>query len=149
RKPPRAPRQSAGQSHRGANDRMSRREDAPPVLEPNHRALDVLGGNSHPEEIVQGEELSIKRVAAPLVRHGRPQRRPVHIVAFRHLREIMKVPEVNSSAPVVALFEEVMYDPVQGTRLRGRNVRPQAIPFDERRGSKLDSLSPPESPPEL
>ena len=115
---------------------MSRREDAPPVLQPNHQALSVLGGNSYPEEIVQREELSIERVAAALVRHGRPQRRPVHIAAFRHLREIMKVSEVNSAAPIVALFEEVMYDPVEGTSLRRRNFRPETIPFDERRESK-------------
>ena len=41
-----------------------------------------LRGASHPEEIVQGEELHIKRVAAPLVRHGRPQRYPVHVFAL-------------------------------------------------------------------
>ena len=97
---------------------MSRREDAPPVLKPNHRAMGVLG-DSHPEEIVQGEELSIKRVAAPLVRHRRPHRGPVHILAFRQLRKIIKVPEINSTAPVVTLFVEVMYDPVQGTRAAG------------------------------
>src|SRR5512142_1396858 len=107
---------------------MPRREDAPPVLEPNHGALGMLG-DSQPEEIVQGEELSIKRVAAPLVGHGRPHRRPVHIVVFRQLCEIMKVPEVYSRAPVVALLKEVMYDPVQGTRLRGRNSRLETIPF--------------------
>src|SRR5829696_4576712 len=67
RDPPRAPRQISGQSYRRADDRMSRREHASPVLESNHRALRSPQRNCHPKEIVQGEELSIKGVTAALV----------------------------------------------------------------------------------
>ena len=110
---------------------MSRREDPSPVLEADHRALCAACRNPDPEEMVQGQELGVERIAGASIRHRRLQGPPIQVVAFRQSRQIMKVPEVNPSAPVVPFLEEVVHHPVQGSRMRGRNFHAQAITFDE------------------
>jgi hypothetical protein len=80
--------------------------------------------------LVQGQELGVERIAGASIRHGCPQSRPIHVVAFGQLRQIMKVPEIDPSAPVVPLLEKVMYHPVQGARMCWRNFRAQTMSFD-------------------
>ncbi|OWK22115.1 hypothetical protein AJ88_15320 [Mesorhizobium amorphae CCBAU 01583] len=80
--------------------------------------------------MVQGQELSIERIAGALIRHRCLQCRPIHVIAFRQSCQIVKVPEINPSAPVIPLLEKVVHDPVQGPRLRGRNFHPKTVSLE-------------------
>jgi hypothetical protein len=60
--------------------------------------------------------------------------------AGRQPPQIVKVPEIDPTAPVVALLEKIMHYPVQGAGICRRDHRPQAVAFAP--GGGLGALRP-------
>lgn len=110
----RAPRHRTGYLKRSSDQWVPGREHPSPMMKANDCPAAQVGRDVAPEKSMQGQQLSFEDVPPKLVRHDIPQVVPIDsFLASCEFGEIVEVPEVDAPAPVIALFDEVVHDPVQ------------------------------------